>query len=62
MILCRSTSLDPEIKPVESPKERIIPISFEKGDNNEKHDLQSPQAKPPMPKPFQTQRSVPAQR
>ncbi|KAF7269584.1 hypothetical protein GWI33_017362 [Rhynchophorus ferrugineus] len=39
-----------------SSKERIIPISFEKTENH-KDTVQSPPAKPPMPRPFQTQRS-----
>lgn len=44
-----------------SSKERIIPIAFEKMENG-RETVQSPPAKPPMPRPFQTQRSNMSQR
>uniref|UniRef100_A0AAR5Q4S2 Protein kinase domain-containing protein n=1 Tax=Dendroctonus ponderosae TaxID=77166 RepID=A0AAR5Q4S2_DENPD len=44
-----------------SSKERIIPIAFEKIENG-RESVQSPPAKPPMPRPFQTQKSNISQR
>lgn len=44
-------------------KERIIPIAFERVDQNkEVKNQQSPSVKPSVPKPFQTQRSNISQR
>ncbi|XP_015838756.1 protein piccolo isoform X2 [Tribolium castaneum] len=54
----RSSSLEPESKG--SPKERIIPISFEQQDTKEA--VQSPPTKPPMPRPLQSQKSTTSQR
>ncbi|KAF5276288.1 hypothetical protein FQA39_LY06637 [Lamprigera yunnana] len=57
----RSVSVEPEnmIK----PKERIIPISFEKGMAEERRELvSSPPIKPPVTRVFQTQRSTTSQR
>ncbi|KAK9890858.1 hypothetical protein WA026_012203 [Henosepilachna vigintioctopunctata] len=57
----RASSLEPES--VMKPRERIIPISFEKIETNrEPQGPQSPPAKPPTPKVYQTQRSNVSQR
>ncbi|XP_066146852.1 uncharacterized protein Nuak1 isoform X2 [Euwallacea fornicatus] len=46
-----------------SSKERIIPIAFEKKvENGHKESAQSPPAKPPVARPFQTQKSNVSQR
>ncbi|KAL1509473.1 hypothetical protein ABEB36_004199 [Hypothenemus hampei] len=45
-----------------SSKERIIPIAFEKKLENGRDSIQSPPAKPPMPRTFQTQKSNISQR
>lgn len=47
---------EPEVK--QSPKERIIPICFEPQENVPT----SPPAKPPTPKPYQSQKSLQSQR
>ncbi|CAH1154094.1 unnamed protein product [Phaedon cochleariae] len=57
----RSVSSDQNRLMKGTSKERIIPISFERGDSTPE-SVQSPPAKPPMPKPFQTQRSDVSQR
>lgn len=58
-MLSRSTSVEPEQMKA-SPKERIIPISFENTGNRE--PVQSPPAKPPVARGFQTQKSTQSQR
>lgn len=40
-----------------SSKERIIPIAMEKKMENGKPDVQSPPTKPPVARPFQSQKS-----
>jgi serine/threonine protein kinase len=57
----RASSLEPEQLAKSSPKERIIPISFEQQEVG-RENVQSPPAKPPMPRPFQTQKSTQSQR
>ncbi|KAJ8967517.1 hypothetical protein NQ314_002832 [Rhamnusium bicolor] len=57
----RSSSVEPDQLVKGHSKERIIPIAFEKPVNN-REGVQSPPAKPPMPKPFQTQKSNSSQR
>lgn len=59
----RSASVEPESKVKQSPRERIIPISFERDTTEEKKEpLASPPVKPPTVKPLQTQRSTVSQR
>ncbi|KAF2885659.1 hypothetical protein ILUMI_20510 [Ignelater luminosus] len=59
----RSASLEPESKVKQSPRERIIPISFERDAPEEKKEpLSPPPAKPPTTKSFQSQRSTVSQR
>ncbi|KAL3267878.1 hypothetical protein HHI36_007019 [Cryptolaemus montrouzieri] len=55
----RASSLEPES--VTKPRERIIPIAFEKIEPN-RESPQSPPMKPPTPKVYQTQRSNISQR
>lgn len=62
-LFCRASSLEPDTRVKASPKERIIPISFEKSkENSTKEAVQSPPAKPPTPRAFQTQKSSQSQR
>ncbi|XP_060529712.1 uncharacterized protein LOC132704063 isoform X2 [Cylas formicarius] len=56
----RATAAEPELK---FSKEHIIPIALERRKaENDKESVQSPPAKPPMPRPFQTQKSSTPQR
>ncbi|RZC42740.1 hypothetical protein BDFB_000330 [Asbolus verrucosus] len=61
MVNFRASSLEPEQSAKGSPKERIIPISFEQQEIG-RESVQSPPTKPPMPRPFQTQKSTQSQR
>ncbi|GJQ75870.1 hypothetical protein Trydic_g17934 [Trypoxylus dichotomus] len=56
----RSASVEPETK--SKPKERIIPIAFEKETEEKKEAASSPPIKPPTPKVFQNQKSYQSQR
>lgn len=56
----RAASVEPKTDPKGSPRERIIPISFEK-DSEDKEKTQ-PLPKPPVPKPFHSQKSTQSQR
>lgn len=57
----RSASLEPESHAAQSPKERIIPISFERED--QRHGTISPPVKPPTPRAsFASQKSNLSQR
>lgn len=60
----RAASVEPDTRSKATAKERIIPISFEKAaaENNAKESVQSPPAKPPAPRAFQTQKSSQSQR
>lgn len=59
----RASSLEPDTRVKGSPKERIIPIAFEKTkENSTKESLQSPPTKPPAPRVLQTQKSSQSQR
>lgn len=63
IFILRASSVEPE-RMKASPKERIIPIAFEKSEDNaeKKDNLPSPPTKPPMARMYQAQISTQSQR